>query len=189
MATATSKMSRTAWGLDTMPDGEWLEQAACDPTTAHLFDVYASKGIREQTLTAANEQAIAICLRCPVRVDCLDDALAHPIDWWFVAGGEVIHRGEIVPTKDVLSIAGSRRARSANLSSPNTTHERHGRRHTPAAHPVVDPASFAEARGEQASVAEAVADLLGLGWGVERVASALGIGVTAVRHHTKAVHQ
>jgi len=166
MQTGTSKMSRTAWGLDTMPDGEWLKQAACGPNTAHLFDVLGSKGISEQTLTAANEQAVAICLRCPVRVDCLDDALAHPIDWWFIAGGEVVHRGQIVP------------ARPAHT------------RGRPPAHPVsvrsvvVRPIGAADP--DPAGFADAVGDLLGLGWSVQRIASALGIGVTAVRRHAPA---
>jgi len=160
MQTGTSKMSRTAWGLDTLPDGDWLENAACGPNTAHLFDVLGTRGFTHQTLTAANEQAIAICRRCPVRQDCLNDALLNPADWWFIAGGEVIHRGEIVP------------ARPAHSRSP-----RRGRRPTPAAFPVV------AAEPDPGGLAEAVADLLGLGWSVERIASALGIGLTAVRRH------
>ena len=107
-----TKLSHRAWGLDTLPDGEWLQYAQCKPDDAPLFDVFGHKGIGEQTLTEQNQQAVNICRRCPAE---------------------------------------------------------------PAPEPDTEPADFADA----------VADLLGLGWSVGRVAEALGIGVTAVRQHAQ----
>jgi Transcription factor WhiB. len=156
-----TKLSHRAWGLDTLPDGEWLQYAQCKPDDAPLFDVFGHKGVGEQTLTEQNQQAVNICRRCPVRAECLQDAQDHPTDWWFILGGEVVHRGQVIPSRP----AKSRGPRMRMVTSPAE----------PAPEPDTEPADFADA----------VADLLGLGWSVGRVAEALGIGVTAVRQHAQ----
>lgn len=96
-----TKMTRTAWNLSSIPDGEWLQHASCSPDTAELFDIVHGHS-RPSTfinLKPPNEKALRICAACPVIRQCLDDALTHPNDHWFVAGGAVVHRGQIVPAR------------------------------------------------------------------------------------------
>jgi len=90
-----TKMTRTAWGLDTIPGGEWREAAQCSPDTAHLFDVVASRAY-VQRLTLDNQLAVVMCRQCPVQRQCLDDALGTVEEGYFIRGGHVVHRGEIV---------------------------------------------------------------------------------------------
>lgn len=94
-----SKMTRIAWGLSLLPAGDWLDAAACSPDTAELFDVIHGPPTGVITLKPPNEKALRICAACPVVQECLDDALAHPNDHLFVAGGKVVHRGQIIPAR------------------------------------------------------------------------------------------
>lgn len=62
------------------PRPNWFDRAACkgeDPTLWH------PDGTDNQRAAA---QAIAICKRCPVRIDCLEHALAND-EWLGVWGG------------------------------------------------------------------------------------------------------
>ena len=96
-----TKLSHRAWGFDTLPSGDWLDAAACGPGTAELFDIVHGHS-RPSTfinLKPNNEKALRICAACPVIRQCLDDALAHPNDHLFVAGGKVVHRGQIIPAR------------------------------------------------------------------------------------------
>ncbi len=58
------------WDLAAGLVGErpWLGQAACKGAPQHIF--YPTRGD-----TGAYKQARTVCARCPVRAECLDDAL------------------------------------------------------------------------------------------------------------------
>jgi WhiB family redox-sensing transcriptional regulator len=43
-------------------------------------------------------RAQALCLQCPVRRECLDEALARH-EPWGVWGGKILHRGTVIPFK------------------------------------------------------------------------------------------
>lgn len=93
-------MTRTAWGLETIPAEEWLNHAACTPATAHFFEVVAHGNAGwPLILKPSNEAALDICATCPVTKECLEAAIASPNDDYFIAGGKVIHHGEIIPAR------------------------------------------------------------------------------------------
>lgn len=55
------------------PDDDWKPRAACRGADPHLFHPdYASAAAERDAQSAP---ALAICARCPVRQECLDDAL------------------------------------------------------------------------------------------------------------------
>jgi WhiB family transcriptional regulator, redox-sensing transcriptional regulator len=62
----------------------WITRAACGPATAHLF--YEYEGERHDEREAREAGAKAICAGCPVRRECLDDALARG-ERWGIRGG------------------------------------------------------------------------------------------------------
>jgi WhiB family transcriptional regulator, redox-sensing transcriptional regulator len=53
----------------------WWEDAACRTADAELF--FTPEGVAKEQRRAAEQQAKLICLRCPVRDDCLEAALTH----------------------------------------------------------------------------------------------------------------
>lgn len=79
----------SAWGFSGANGQEWRTGAACrgqDPTS---FDV------TRKALDRANYEALALCARCPVRAECLDDTLSADKPpkglvsggWWWDLGG------------------------------------------------------------------------------------------------------
>lgn len=48
----------------------WLDKAACNPETAHLFETYTGRRHNYR-------EAMDICRTCPVRRQCLDHAIMH----------------------------------------------------------------------------------------------------------------
>lgn len=61
--------------LGKLPPAEVLDNAACGPETAHLFEQQnAAEGERFAAFVERAEQARAICMGCPVREACLIDA-------------------------------------------------------------------------------------------------------------------
>lgn len=60
----------------------WRERAAClDEPTSTFYPVVYSHGRhdRRDELKAKENEAKAICARCPVTQECLEDALADPL--------------------------------------------------------------------------------------------------------------
>lgn len=163
MKTGTSKMSRTAWGLDTLPDDEWRTRASCTPETAQLFEVFGRKGASVHRLSIANQQAVDICRRCPVKKECLADAVKVPNDFWFIAGGHLIHRGQVISTLPPRQL----------LRQPKP--------------PAPEPDAPQRKAPTVARVADAVSDLYRLGWTTRRIAGALGVGEATVLRHSRMV--
>jgi WhiB family redox-sensing transcriptional regulator len=64
---------------------DWRQQAACGPTTAHLFFV-PDGGETYQQRAAREAAALALCQACPVRVPCRA-WLAATGDRWAIGGG------------------------------------------------------------------------------------------------------
>jgi WhiB family redox-sensing transcriptional regulator len=58
----------------------WLDQAACAGRGA-WWAVLSTSGERDDL-----RELVAICRRCPVKAECLEDAITHP-DQHEVAGG------------------------------------------------------------------------------------------------------
>ena len=53
----------------------WWEDAACRTADANLF--FTPEGVTKEQRRAAERRAKLICLRCPVRQDCLEAALVR----------------------------------------------------------------------------------------------------------------
>lgn len=70
----------TAWTAP--PDERWRYDAACKDMTTDLF--FAERG---SDTKAQNEEAKAICKACPVRFQCLHDAMLEPQPWFGIRGG------------------------------------------------------------------------------------------------------
>jgi WhiB family redox-sensing transcriptional regulator len=70
----------------------FYEQAACADGTGALVDLFFSESIPDII------QAKAICARCPVRLPCLEGALARR-EPWGVWGGQLFVNGRILPKK------------------------------------------------------------------------------------------
>lgn len=66
MAMARDEVSR--WG--------WQEQAACSGMTLDLF--FSPDGERQRERERREQAALRVCARCPVRRNCLDQALRAP---------------------------------------------------------------------------------------------------------------
>lgn len=62
---------------DPQHDPEWMKRGACkgEPTTTFFFED-----------TSPNHRARHLCLRCPVRLDCLEYATENEKDWGVWAG-------------------------------------------------------------------------------------------------------
>lgn len=79
-----------------MPAVDWRERVACTPAQADLFDELemADRGRGGNVGIERISQASAICDGCPVRLDCLEDAIASRDSG--VRGGLYLEAGEIV---------------------------------------------------------------------------------------------
>ena len=64
------------------PDPRWRFDAACLDMDTDLF--FSERGADAKT---KNEQAKEICRICPVRFDCLHDAMLEPQPWFGIRGG------------------------------------------------------------------------------------------------------
>jgi hypothetical protein len=53
----------------------WRDRAACAPYPTHLFVLDTPAAGRPRP-TVAEEWALAVCARCPVATECLDEELA-----------------------------------------------------------------------------------------------------------------
>jgi WhiB family redox-sensing transcriptional regulator len=71
---------------------DFYEQAACADGTGALVELFFSETIPDII------EAKAICRECPVRVDCLEGAIARR-EPWGVWGGELFVNGKILPKK------------------------------------------------------------------------------------------
>ena len=60
------------------PVPAWWSQAACQGMGCDVFHPALVRGRVSTGLAAAIANAKAICQRCPVRIECLDDAMATP---------------------------------------------------------------------------------------------------------------
>lgn len=60
----------------------WRRHALCAGMDTDLFFADRGNEAKQQ-----NEEAKAICRVCPVRFDCLEDALNEPQPWFGVRGG------------------------------------------------------------------------------------------------------
>lgn len=58
---------------DPTPDARWWHQAACQGADDATF--FPADGMDPAYRRAAARDALAICAACPVRLECLDDAL------------------------------------------------------------------------------------------------------------------
>lgn len=67
----------------TVPERDWIEQAACRGAKVDLFFQDGKKG------DSARPEAVAMCAGCPVRSECLNDALklSGSLDLWGYRGG------------------------------------------------------------------------------------------------------
>ena len=83
---------RSAWGMTLDRATDWRDHAACSLTTAHLFEMGPRRPENPVKLTADNRAALRICDGCPVRVPCLNAALAEKDPWPRIAGGRVVER-------------------------------------------------------------------------------------------------
>jgi hypothetical protein len=86
-------LTRSSWGLDT-DRANWRDHAACSLDTAHLFELGPRRPRSPVLLTADNRQALEICAGCPVRAQCLEDALDEADAWPRIAGGQVVVEGK-----------------------------------------------------------------------------------------------
>jgi len=76
-----------AWGTSSGGPGDWRDQSACRAYDAEQFFPVGNSG----SAARQTEQAIAVCLSCPVRVQCLKYALDNRIVdgvWGGMAEGE-----------------------------------------------------------------------------------------------------
>jgi hypothetical protein len=81
-----TRMSRTAWGLDTSDDQhQWRVYAACRGYDPSWWDLVGKK------FTDSNRKAQEICRSCPVRSECADMA-ASTGSWGVILAG-VAHYG------------------------------------------------------------------------------------------------
>ncbi len=80
----------------------WYIQAACRGVDVDVF--YGGTA-------ASNQEATKFCNRCPVRSECLEDALMHPpIDQYGVSGGLSAHeRRKILVTRNFEANGGAHR--------------------------------------------------------------------------------
>ena len=67
----------------TVPEREWIEDAACRGAPVDLFYQDGKRG------DSAHPEAVAMCASCPVRSECLADALklSGSVDLWGYRGG------------------------------------------------------------------------------------------------------
>ena len=77
---------------ETEYEEDFYEQAACADGTGALVDLFFSESIPDII------RAKAICRTCPVRMECLDGAVARR-EPWGVWGGELFVNGRILPKK------------------------------------------------------------------------------------------
>jgi WhiB family transcriptional regulator, redox-sensing transcriptional regulator len=68
----------------TVDDLAWLDAAACVGLPPDLF--FGAEGEQQHEKPAREAAAKRICARCPVRVACLDDALAAGIRFGVFGG-------------------------------------------------------------------------------------------------------
>jgi len=83
---------RSAYGLEATRDNGWRWLAACSVDTADWFFITS----RSRSLSPDNRRALRICAKCPVRIECLIDALEDPEKVPRIAGGHVMRDGGIV---------------------------------------------------------------------------------------------
>ncbi|MEU0493531.1 WhiB family transcriptional regulator [Nocardiopsis sp. NPDC006139] len=70
----------------TAADHSWTRQAVCAGMSLELF--FGPPGERQPAKSLREDEAVAVCAWCPVRSDCLDDALTyHPKQQHGVVGG------------------------------------------------------------------------------------------------------
>jgi WhiB family redox-sensing transcriptional regulator len=90
------------------PLGDWWKRAACRPggPYAHVPMIPTGRGPKRRAMEAA---AKAACARCPVRAECLEDALALPGYESVIAGGltdserDDLRRSRRTPAKDTVA--------------------------------------------------------------------------------------
>ena len=78
--------------LQEHPEQSWWEQALCHDGTGALLDLFFSEQL-DDIATAK-----AFCQGCPVRLSCLQGALARR-EPWGVWGGELFLQGKILAQK------------------------------------------------------------------------------------------
>lgn len=74
--TSKRPMARPSWG--------WQERAACRGEDLMVF--FAAEGERPPERDLRQAKAKRICMRCPVRADCLDFAVSVPERFGFYGG-------------------------------------------------------------------------------------------------------
>lgn len=79
----TTRMARSAHGLDNRDDGpDWRTRSLCAGKDPNWWTV------GDGALSVDNGRALALCARCPVRIECRDDMLTiEPSPKSIIAGG------------------------------------------------------------------------------------------------------
>jgi WhiB family redox-sensing transcriptional regulator len=80
------------FSLQENPEQLWWSQARCNTGTGGLLDLFFSEQLDDIAL------AKAFCGECPVRLPCLQGALARR-EPWGVWGGELIVGGKVLAQK------------------------------------------------------------------------------------------
>ena len=70
-------------------DDEWNIAGRCNDNNGTLTHLFFSDDVAHQA------RAKAMCSKCPVKVECLDTAIARR-ELWGIWGGELIENGRIV---------------------------------------------------------------------------------------------
>jgi WhiB family redox-sensing transcriptional regulator len=102
---------------DTPPEREWRGRAACRNEPPELFFPTAESGPGYRAQVA---EAKAVCRRCPVRADCLAEALARIP--YGIAGGLTEHERRRLRTGTPTTTTARERSRGGNRAPLRISH-------------------------------------------------------------------
>lgn len=94
LVVANSEPERTRLDVDVHQDNLWAARAACKGLADELF-------VRGQN----QDRAKAVCMTCPVRVECLEEALVNRIEWGVWGGLTERERRTLMRRKPNMSPA------------------------------------------------------------------------------------
>ena len=86
----------------------WRYYASCKGMTGLFYPTYAETGARRDIREA---RCIDICRECPVRVECSEEAYAHPSDYH-----DLVMGGETEAQRRRWRVSNRRSARQARLA-------------------------------------------------------------------------